>query len=189
MQANEFYNQHKVELIIAGLGLLFIGIGIYGYLKPVLFPPSLVILGNNTSQKELMVDISGAVNKPGVYKLVTGDRIQNLLDKAGGLTDKYDTKWVETNLNRAKKVSDGEKVYIPRIGESNTQSSVLSAQNKLININAATKSELEAIAGICPSTAEKIINGRPYQDLTDLVTKKIISAKLYTQIKDQLSVW
>ncbi|MBI5358612.1 helix-hairpin-helix domain-containing protein [Candidatus Amesbacteria bacterium] len=182
MQADKFYSQYKIELILAGSGLFFIFLG----LKSHVFPPTVQILNKNIEQKEIMVDIQGAVNKPGLYKLVTGSRIQDLLDKAGGLLIDSDTKWIEVNLNRAKKVSDGEKIFIPRI---NDQSAIINSKSKLININAGTKAELEAIAGIGAVTAEKIINGRPYQELAELVSKKIISAKLYTQIKDLLSVW
>ena len=111
------------------------------------------------------------------------------MDKAGGLLIDSDTKWIEVNLNRAKKVSDGEKIYIPKINDPAAAGQMTKSQNNTININAATKPELEAIAGIGAVTAEKIINGRPYQELAELVSRKIISAKLYTQIKDLLSVW
>lgn len=186
MQADKFYSQHKIELILAGSGLFFILLGSLSSLKPYIFPPAVQVLDKNAEAKEIMVDIQGAVAKPGVYRLVTGSRIQDLLDKAGGLLVDSDTKWIEVNLNRAKKVSDGEKIYIPT---KNDQSLMSNVQSKLVNINAAGKAELEAIAGIGAVTAEKIINGRPYQDLAELVSKKIISAKLYTQIKDLLSVW
>ena len=136
-----------------------------------------------------MVDIQGAVVKPGIYKMNIGDRVQNLIDKAGGFVIEYDAKWVETNLNRAKKVSDGEKVYIPKINDPAVAGQITNDKQGLVNINAANQAELEAIAGIGPATAMKIINGRPYQELTDLVARKIIGAKLYTQIKDQLSLW
>lgn len=178
-------SRYKIELILAGSGLFFIILGGFGYFKPVLFSPEIKVL-KNTDTKVVMVDISGAVNRPGVYRMMVGERIQDLLDKAGGLTDRYDAKWVEVNLNRAKKVSDGEKVYIPSI---NDQIPMTNDQTKKININAAKQSELEAVAGIGTVTAEKIIKGRPYQDLAELVSRKVISPKLYSQIKDQLSVW
>ncbi|MDP1743927.1 MAG: helix-hairpin-helix domain-containing protein, partial [Candidatus Amesbacteria bacterium] len=179
MQADKFYSKHKIELILAGSGLFFILLGSLSSLKPYIFPPAIQILNKNIDQKEMMVDIQGAITRPGVYRLVTGDRTQDLLDMAGGLLNEADTKWVETNLNRAKKVSDGEKIYIPYI---NDKSQMTNVKSNSININAATKSELEAIAGIGAVTAEKIINGRPYQELAELVSRKIISAKLYTQI-------
>lgn len=179
-------SRYKIELILAGSGLFFIILGGVGYLKPVLFPEEVMVLSKSGEAKVIMVDISGAVNKPDVYRMTTGDRIQDLLDRAGGLTDKYDAKWVEVNLNRAKKVSDGEKVYIPSI---NDQNPMTNDQSKKVNINAAKQSELEAVAGIGTVTAEKIIKGRPYQDLAELVSRKIISPKLYSQTKDLLSVW
>ncbi len=183
MQADKFYSQHKIELILAGSGLFFILLGSLSSLKPYIFPPAVQVLGKNTESKEIMVDIQGEITRPGVYKLSFGSRIQDLLDKTGEFTNDADQNWVNININRAKKVSDGEKIYIPRAGERE------SVRAGGININAASQKDLEAIAGIGAVTAEKIINGRPYQELAELVSRKIISAKLYTQIKDFLSVW
>lgn len=176
----------KKEVYIAAIGLLLVGTGGLWYFYDHYNPSPVQVISKATPTKEIMVDIQGEIVSPGIYKMNIGDRVQDLLDKAGGLTESADTKWVETNLNRAKKVSDGEKVFIPKI---NDQSAIINNKSNLININAATQAELESIAGIGPTTAGKVINGRPYQELTDLVSRKIISAKLYTQIKDQLSLW
>lgn len=173
----------KKEVYIAAIGLLLVGTGVLWYFYDHYNPSPVQVISKATPAKEIMVDIQGEIVSPGIYKMNIGDRVQDLLDKAGGLTESADSKWVETNLNRAKKVSDGEKVFIPRVGEQE------SIRGGGININAATQKELESIAGIGSTTAGKIIAGRPYQELTDLVTRKIITAKLYTQIKDQLSLW
>ena len=176
----------KKEAYIAAIGILLLGSGVLWYFYDHYNPSPVQVInkiGNSSQAIGILVDIQGAVDKPGVYKMNIGDRVSDLLDKAGGLTESADSKWVEINLNRAKKVSDGEKVFIPRAGEQGSR------RAGGININAATQAELESIAGIGPATATKIITGRPYQELTDLVSKKIISAKLYTQIKDQLSLW
>ncbi len=173
----------KKEVYIAAIGILLLGSGVLWYFYDHYNPSPVQVISKATPTKEIMVDIQGEIVSPGVYKMNIGDRVSDLLDKAGGLTESADSKWVEINLNRAKKVSDGEKVFIPRAGEQGSR------RAGGININAATQAELESIAGIGPATATKIITGRPYQELTDLVSKKIISAKLYTQIKDQLSLW
>ena len=179
----------KKEVYIAAVGILLIGTGVLWYFYDHYNPSPVQVISKATLTKEIMVDIQGAIIRPGVYKMNSGDRVQDLLDLAGGLLVDYDTKWVETNLNRAKKVSDGEKVYIPKINDPAAAGQMTNVKSNLININSATQAELEAIAGIGPATAGKIINNRPYQDLTELVSRKVISTKLYTQIKDKLSLW
>jgi competence protein ComEA len=176
----------KKEVYIAAIGILFFGSGVLWYFYDHYSPAPVQIISKEVQQKEILVDIQGAVNKPGVYKMPMGSRVEDLLNASGGVAEGADTKWVEINLNRAKKVSDGEKIYIPKF---NDKSQMTNVKSNLIDINGATQVELEAIAGIGPATATKIITGRPYQELTDLVSRKIISAKLYTQIKDLLSVW
>lgn len=176
----------KKEVYIAAIGLLLVGTGVLWYFYDHYNPSPVQLISVATQAKEIMVDIQGAIVKPGLYKMPVGSRIDDLLRAAEGLTESADTKWVETNLNRAKKLSDGEKVYIPNI---NDKSQMTNDKSGLVNINAATEKELETIAGIGAVTADKIINNRPYTDLTDLITKKVISAKLFSQIKDQLSLW
>ena len=173
----------KKEVYIAAIGILLFGSGVLWYFYDHYNPSPVQVI---SAAKEIMVDIQGAVNKPGVYKMPNGSRIEDALRVAEGLTESADTKWTEVNLNRAKKVSDGEKIYIPSI---NDKSQMTNVKSNLININAATQAELEAIDKIGSATAQKIINNRPYQELTELVSKKVVSAKLYTQIKDQLSLW
>ena len=60
-----------------------------------------------------MVDIGGAIRKPGVYTIETGQRIYELIDKAGGLTDDADLVYFDKNINRAQKLNDQVKIYIP----------------------------------------------------------------------------
>ncbi len=179
----------KKEVYIAAIGILLFGSGVLWYFYDHFNPTPVQVISKEVQQKEILVDIQGAVNKPGVYKMPAGSRIEDALRVAEGLTESADTKWVEINLNRAKKVSDGEKIYIPRINDPASAGQMTNVKSNLININTASQAELEAIAGIGPVTADKIINSRPYQELTDLVARKIISAKLYTQIKDKLSLW
>jgi competence protein ComEA len=62
-------------------------------------------------------------------------------------------------------------------------------QSGVININSATESELDKLSGVGPVTAQKIIDGRPYSNLSDLVAKKILTQKAFDKIKDQISVF
>ena len=141
--------------------------------------------GNEEDKKEnissatgIYVHIDGYVNNPGVYQIKENERINVLIEKAGGLKNGYSIK----NINLAAKLSDGDKVYIPSIEEektlgnqnnnnvntigkhtnngNNLNNNVSITKNNKININTANVSELKQITGIGESTANKIIDYR-----------------------------
>jgi competence protein ComEA len=174
---------YKRELSLALAGLILIGGGYYWYKFNRTQSAEVQIL-NPT--REATVDIQGAVNKPGVYTMPPNSRVEDLLQTAGGFTSNSDTKWIESNLNRAKKLMDGEKIYIP---SNNDQSSMINVQSKKININSASQVELEGLAGIGPTLAAKIVSGRPYQNVEELVSRKILGAKQYATIREQIQTW
>jgi competence protein ComEA len=101
------------------------------------------------------------------------------------LSEEADRDWVETTLNLAAKVSDGDKLFIPTIGETEVESS---ASDK-ININTASLSQLDTLYGVGPATAQKIIDGRPYSKIEDLVAKKAVSQTVFDRIKDEISLY
>lgn len=150
---------------------------------------------------EIAVDIAGAVIQPGIYFLPQGARLADLLKKAKGLSEQADLNNVARSLNLAKRLSDQEKVYIPSLGEvlpsvSNLPTPFASLQNpedsasegRLLSINSASKSELEALPGIGEITAEKIINGRPYTSIEDLSNNGILKPTIFSQIKSNISL-
>jgi len=59
----------------------------------------------------------------------------------------------------------------------------------LININTASSEDLDSLPGVGPVTADKIINGRPYQTINDLIDRKILTNKVFSQIKDKISAF
>ena len=67
----------------------------------------------SSSTAEVYVDVDGAVARPGVYRLKDGARVSQAIDAAGGLTADADV----TGLNRASKITDGQKIYVPTVGE------------------------------------------------------------------------
>ncbi|TSC86356.1 MAG: competence protein ComEA [Microgenomates group bacterium Gr01-1014_7] len=146
------------------------------------------------SQKMISVDVSGAVNRPGVYKLNEGSIVEDAIRVGGGFSDSANKEYISKYLNMAQKLSDGSKVYVPLTGETgpgvHTGSSV-SATNpqSKVNINTSTQAELEALPGIGPVTASKIISGRPYQTSDELVSKKVVSKIIFEKIKDSLVVY
>ena len=155
-----------------------------------------------TNAQNIIVDVEGAVVKPGIYSLNQGSRVQDALILALGLSEKADRNWVEKNLNLAAKLSDGVKIYIPRLGETNPPAGGSSMDvvkgvssgtdvldsTALININNASAGELDTLPGVGPVTAQKIIDNRPYIAIDELLSKKSVNSKVFSQIKDKVSV-
>ena len=93
----------------------------------------------------------------------------------------------------AQKLSDGGKVYIPYQGDPTPPSGYAgqgnvagSVVNPNVNINTGTQAELEALPGIGPVTASKIISGRPYSQINDLLDQNIIGKAVFEKIKGNL---
>ena len=159
-------------------------------------------LGASASAMMVSVDVQGAVARPGLYELPAGSRVGEAIDQAGGLAGDADEERIARTINRAAKIIDGGKIYVPKVETNNashipvpqtTSYNINSlgtekSQNGTVNINFATQSELESLSGVGPVTAQKIISGRPYQTLEELVSKKAMSQSLFTKLRDQLSL-
>ena len=141
---------------------------------------------------EIVVEISGEVQKPGVYKLPSGSRIDDLLIASGGLSQNADRVVIAKNINRAAKLSDGQKLYIPRQGESNTSTSSITSNTSIggqVNINTADAKTLDSLSGIGPVYAQNIIEHRPYSETKELVSKGAIPSNVYEKIKEKISCY
>ena len=141
---------------------------------------------------EIYVDVAGAVIKPGMYKLESEARVNDALVVAGGLASGADRDWVSKNLNLAMKLVDGQKLYIPEVGEKGESGRLTEGKDRplsLININSASVSRLDTLWGVGEATAKKIIGGRPYGSVEELLTKKIVKTNVYEAIKDEVSVY
>lgn len=189
----EFLENNKFTIGILLLGIILVGAGVLGF-KVINFSgnqPEVQILGeentDNSGKEELVVEISGEIQKPGVYNLTSGSRINDLLIAAGGLSVNADRDWVVKNVNLAQKLTDGAKIFIPAVGE-NSQIDNQAVEGK-ININIASEAELDMLWGIGPATAQKVISGRPYQKTEDLLNKKIVKTNVWEEIKDKISVY
>ena len=146
--------------------------------------------------KVIKIDISGAVINPGVYTIKFDSRIQDALVLAGGLSAEADRDWISQRINLAQKLNDGAKIYIPKKSEQSTdqnpsQSKILGATENttkdIISINSASKEQLDTLPGVGEVTAQKVIDGRPYQTIEELVSKKIIYKSTFEKIKDKIS--
>lgn len=148
---------------------------------------------------EVYVDVDGAVVTPGVYRLREGARVAQAIDAAGGLTLEADV----TGLNRASKVVDGQKIYVPHVGEQQTVDAVAgsgpgeafagaSVASDLVNINTANAAELQTLSGVGPSMAQSIIDERTkngaFASVDDLMRVSGIGEKKLAKIKDCICV-
>ena len=136
-----------------------------------------------TPEQHLVVDVSGAVAHPGVYRLPGGSRVIDALLAAGGMTGEADL----VALNKAAPVRDGQRIYVPRPGET-VPAGAASAEGQLkLDINHATAGELESLPGIGPATAARIVrsrNARPFTRVEELQTRGLVSARVLTDIRD-----
>lgn len=143
--------------------------------------------------KEVVIDVAGAVEKPGLYRLSTDSRINDALVAAGGLSAEADRVWVTKNINLAQKVSDGIKIFIPfTTGRAGQAGVVLNSQDdgqqQTVSINTATATELEDLWGVGAVRARGIIDGRPYGSIDELVTRKIVPQSVIEKNKEKLSL-
>jgi len=153
-------------------------------------------VGNSPTEiKTISVDIEVTVINPGVYKLPQDSRIQDAFIAAGGLSAQADRKYVAKNINLAIKLTDGAKIlYVPNLEEAVNQVSVPDGSTQgatadtLININTASGSDLDSLPGIGPVTAQKI-TGRQYNSISELKDKKVVSARVFDQIKDKITAY
>ena len=153
-----------------------------------------------SAELEVYVDVDGAVVSPGVYRLKDGARVAQAIDAAGGLTPEADV----TGLNRASKVADGQKIYVPKVGEQQASiadvgvdggasaSSGVGGATSLVNINTASAAELQTLSGIGPSMAQSIIDERTkngaFASVDDLMRVSGIGEKKLAKIKDSICV-
>ncbi|MFS9207276.1 ComE operon protein 1 [Streptococcus mitis] len=206
----EKIKEYKIIVICTGLGLL---IGGFFLLKPAPHTPVketnlqaevAAVSKDSSTEKEvkeepfeqdlITVDVKGAVKSPGIYDLPVGSRVNDAVQKAGGLTEQADSK----SLNLAQKVSDEALVYVPTKGEeaasqqtaSGTASST--SKEKKINLNKASLEELKQVKGLGGKRAKDIIDHREsngkFKSVDELKKVSGIGAKTIEKLKDYVTV-
>jgi competence protein ComEA len=120
--------------------------------------------------KALVVDVAGAVGRPGLYRLERGSRIADAIALAGGFTRRAD----RVAVNLAAPVADGEEIVVPArgAGTAGASSGAGSSPTAPLDLNTATLEQLDALPGIGPTTAQKILDYRqahgPFHSVADL---------------------
>lgn len=190
-----FVRQYGIAIFFGLLGILFVTIGLFQTFSSS--PEEIVF--DEVEEKDIFVDVSGAVINPNVYKLQSRSRLQDAVISAGGLSADADREYVEKTMNMARNVDDGEKVYIPYVGETTlsqdsegqSNSVVLGVEESsegLVNLNTASQAELDALPGVGPVTIEKIVDARPYAAVDELLSKDVLGEAQYGKVKDLVSV-
>ena len=161
------------------------------------FPLESKSVETEAKNEEMKVHISGEINNEGLYTINDGDRLDDLIQKAGGLTEKANSK----DLNLAMKLEDEMKIYIPSIYEESSSNendtiSIISSDSKeskldKININKASKEELMTLPNIGDKRADSIIEYRQsnmFENIEDIKNANGIGEKFYQSLKDLITV-
>jgi len=165
------------------------------------------------TQCSIFVDISGALRAPGVYCFNPGDRVIDAVKKADGFNGNTSLEYVARSINLSKSLTNNQKIYIPskeellcelkpftlkeeEITPQAPEENVPSegditgnpVESNCININTANITELDSLTGIGQSTAQKIIDSRPYNSTTDLLKVSGIGQATFDKFKDNICI-
>ena len=150
----------------------------------------IVVRGNaQPPEVEIFVDVAGAVNKPGVYSLSGKSRVIDAIKAAGDSAPGADL----STINLARIVSDGEQIYVDSASTYRSSGSVKkNVRVGPINLNRATKSQLDSLDGIGPVIAQRIIDYRkvngPFLTIDDIQKVSGIGTAKFAQIKSKIQV-
>jgi len=167
--------------------------------------PSADVSGRSSSPTdgELVVDIQGAVLQPGVRHLPARSRVADAIAAAGGYGPRVDAARAARELNLAAPLHDGDRVVVPSrddppgtsVGGGHASPGAAGAGSGggggLVDLNHATASELDALPGIGPVTAQKIITAREEQafaTIEELRDRKVVGSAAFEKLKDLITV-
>jgi comEA protein len=168
------HREWPITIGLLALILLAIGFAI----KPQVVTSRLAAL----EYPPIVVSISGEVARPGTYELPWGARTKDAIQAAGGTT-----KAAESSLlNPAAQLEDGEHLLVP--GRAATVNGVQlmdkTAPGERVNLNTASAAQLEALPGVGPKFAARLIEGRPYSSFEDVDQVKGVGPKMLEKLKN-----
>lgn len=152
-----------------------------------------------SAEPEIVVDVEGAVVAPGLHSLAAGSRLGDAIRAAGGYSSSVDILAAGQRLNLAEKLTDGQQIRIPVLGESTPatpgapvgETTDTGAPAGLVDLNHANAEELDTLPGIGPVTAAKIIDARaqtPFATVDELQARGVVGASTFEKIRDLVTV-
>ena len=159
-------------------------------------------LNEISSNKQVIVDVKGAVKFPGVYQLTSEERVIDAITYAGGYLEEAETRYI----NHAQKLLDEMVIYIPKKGESldemqsigegvhsiSFDSNSTPTSGELVNLNTADETALSTLPGIGPSKAQAILAYRDeigsFKSIEELKNVSGIGEKTFEKLKDSIVV-
>ena len=183
--------QKRSLLIVAGLVLATSSFFILRTSTPseAITPPALSV---DVAAVDITIDVQGAVARPGVYKLSIGSRVVDAIKAAGGITKVGDP----SDLNQARIIADGEQIYVyAKSGTATNKKAPVKVKPKgssLVLVNRASAKEFEALDGIGPVLASRIVSYRkangPFATIEDLLKVPGIGEGTLSKFKNKLRV-
>ncbi len=144
---------------------------------------------------EVVVEVSGAVRSPGVYKLPSTARVADAIEAAGGYGPRVDVERATGALDLAALLVHGGTVNVPSrddpVAAPGGGGNAGGGGDHLVNLNTASASELEALPGIGPVTAQKILDARaerPFASLDELRERELVGEKTFEKLRDLVTV-
>jgi competence protein ComEA len=181
---------------IAGAAVLILGNSRSPDGIEVILPPPTPVLTESQPASQVVVYVSGAVMRPGVYTLNSEHRVAEALGAAGGPTSDADLD----RINLAMRLNDEDQIHVPSVGDGGSTGvgSVLpagsspSTSSGKLNVNTATVEELESLPGIGASRAAAIVEYRnthgPFQRVEDLVEVSGIGDGILGSIRNLIEI-
>ncbi len=150
--------------------------------------------GSAAPSGTIIVDVEGAVVRPGIVELPAGSRVADALRAAGGYGPSADLAAAGAQLNLAALLSDGGQVVVPVLGAAGSGASGgggTGGPGGLVNLNRATPEELDTLPGIGPVTVQKIVAARterPFASLDETVERGVLNKGQLDKIRDLATV-
>jgi competence protein ComEA len=155
-------------------------------------------LASGLAGEVVVVDVQGAILRPGVHRLARGSRVGDAIAAAGGYGPRVDAERAARELNLAAVLADGDRILVPSrddvvaVGPGASGGAAVEAPGDgLVDLNSASESELDELPGVGPVTAQKIIDARaeqPFTSVDDLLTREVLGQSAFDKLRELVTV-